>query len=295
MSAASCHVSEPRGDLPKRAGAAPQRWPPRAEGLARARARRCSITTVEEGRARAISVTQYGGGSRYTAWVVRATPVAASASDDEDDQPQEPAKRARSSNGAFRPACSDRHVIVQFSGDDARIALAAYTKGRNVEAEYQRGLESRCAATNHVCVLVTRWQYDREPSRDPSVVGAFAAGIAAFGSWRDTFASFLLTHIRTHMRERGFASILVEAIKELLPRADLHAQSPACRTRIAVKFWLRHGFFVDPSVFRCELPEVGGAVGGAASQLNFHYSPLTQSELHAEHVARVCAKHGLEI
>ena len=47
------------------------------------------------------------------------------------------------------------------SAGESSEGRSAYTNGRNVEPEYQRGLESRCAATNHVCVLVTRWHDDR--------------------------------------------------------------------------------------------------------------------------------------
>ena len=122
-----------------------------------------------------------------------------------DDQLANKTKRRRTSSSVFRPSCSERHVIFQFSDEDARVALAAYINGARVEKEHRRGLEARCAATTHICVLATKHQYDREPSSDPSAVGRFAVGVAAFTSWRDRFASFQFTHVRTHMRNRGFA------------------------------------------------------------------------------------------
>ena len=88
---------------------------------------------------------------------------------------------------------------------------------------------------------------------------------------------------------------MVEAVKELLPRAELHAQSPACRTRVAVMFWLRHGFIADPSIFKCTLPEVGAAVGRSAVELHFNFSHKHSAELQKRHVGRVCAKHGLAL
>ena len=46
--------------------------------------------------------------------------------------------------------------------------------------------------------------------------------IAAFIDFRRDRANIHLVHVRAHLRKRGFASIMVSAVKEKLgPRADL--------------------------------------------------------------------------
>ena len=59
-------------------------------------------------------------------------------------------------------------------------------------------------------------------ARDAATVGENAVCIAAFIDFRRDRANIHLVHVRAHLRKRGFASIMVSAVKEKLgPRADL--------------------------------------------------------------------------
>ena len=149
--------------------------------------------------------------------------------------------------------------------------------------------------TTHVCVMSSRTSYERHWYNDPTAVAQNAICIAAFTAFRSDHASFHLTHVRTHMRERGYASLLVDAVKFILgPGVTMIAESPACQTRRAVAFWLKRGFYADPSIYSCQLPQEGAPVPPRSTKITFTYSSSMDVDDQKRHMAKVFKKHGLE-
>ena len=132
-------------------------------------------------------------------------------------------------------------------------------------------------------------------ARDAATVGENAVCIAAFIDFRRDRANIHLVHVRAHLRKRGFASIMVSAVKEKLgPRATLTAESPASQTHHAVVFWLKQGFYADPGIMSCELPsDADGPTPACSTMLTFTFSHDMSKAQHARHVASVFSKHGI--
>ena len=186
-------------------------------------------------------------------------------------------------------------IVLHFRGDEAREAVHAYLGGPGIEAPIGSRVDSYCAKTTHVCLMVTMGWYKHHAARDAATVGENAVCITAFTDFRRDRANVHLVHVRSDLRGRGFAAVMVSAVKEKLgPRATLTAESPASQTHHAVAFWLKQGFYADPSVLTCELPsDADRPTPARSTMLTFTFSHDMSKAQHARHVASVFSKHGI--